>query len=120
MEDAMAKLFNKLPGFTQAPPGDERRVLRLLPKVLVFGSLLLTLPALLVRLLITLAPELESATLVSTVDIYSISLVVLHWTVVLTVGIAAFIIMVMKGPAYVADPYPLIETDEPDLPPPGQ
>jgi hypothetical protein len=27
---------------------------------------------------------------------------------------AAFIIMVMKGPAYVADAYPLDETDAPD------
>ena len=34
----------------------------------------------------------------------------------LTVGIAAFIIMVMKGPAYVADPYPLNESDTPDTP----
>lgn len=120
MENTMAKLFNKLPGFTKTPPGEERRVLRLLPKVLVLGSLLLTQPALLVRLLVTFAPELETATLVSTVDIYSISLVVLHWTVVLTVGIGAFIVMVMKGPAYVADAYPLIETDEPDLSRPGQ
>jgi hypothetical protein len=47
-------------------------------------------------------------------DIYVISLVILHWTVVVTVGIAAFIIMVMKGPAYVADPYPLDDADEPD------
>ena len=31
----------------------------------------------------------------------------------LTVAIAAFIVMVMKGPAYVADPYPLSDTDRP-------
>ena len=35
------------------------------------------------------------------------SLVILHWTMLLTVGIAAFIVRVMKGPAYVADAYPL-------------
>jgi hypothetical protein len=40
-------------------------------------------------------------------------LVILHWTVVLTVGIGAFIVMVMKGPAYVADAYPLVESDHP-------
>jgi cytochrome b561 len=49
-----------------------------------------------------------------TTDIYVISLVILHWTVVLTVGIAAFIIMLMKGPAYVADAYPLEEAATPD------
>jgi len=43
-----------------------------------------------------------------------ISLVILHWTVFFTVGIAAFIIMMMKGPAYVADPYNLDESDTPD------
>jgi len=91
----------------------ERRVLALLPKTLVMGSLLLGLPSLLARLLVKDALELGTTTLVSTVDIYSISLLLLHWAVVLTVAIAAFIVMVMKGPAYVADPYPLIETDEP-------
>lgn len=35
----------------------------------------------------------------------------------LTVGIAAFIIMLMKGPANVADAYPLPEADAPDAAP---
>lgn len=48
----------------------------------------------------------------TTTDIYVVSLVILHWTVLLTIGIAAFIVMVMKGPGYVADAYPLVEKDE--------
>jgi hypothetical protein len=36
---------------------------------------------------------------------------------VLTVAIGAFIVMVMKGPAYVADAYPLEDADQPS---PGQ
>ena len=51
-----------------------------------------------------------------TVDIYGISLLVLHWTVVFTVAIGAFIVLVMKGPAYVADAYPLEDADQPDQP----
>ena len=43
-----------------------------------------------------------------------ISLVILHWTAFFTVGIAAFIIMMMKGSAYVAVPYHLDESDTPD------
>ena len=40
--------------------------------------------------------------------------VVLHWTLVLTVALECFIVRVMKGPAYVADAYPLPgERDEP-------
>ena len=46
------------------------------------------------------------------VDIYVTSLIILHWTVLLTVGIYAFIVLAMKGPAYVADPYPMNDADE--------
>lgn len=35
-----------------------------------------------------------------------ISLVVLHWTLVLTLAICCAVVIVMKGPAFVADPYP--------------
>jgi hypothetical protein len=33
--------------------------------------------------------------------------VALHWTLVLAVGLGCLIVRVMKGPAYVADAYPL-------------
>jgi len=49
----------------------------------------------------------QAATRLQTVDILAISIVVLHWTAVFTVAIASLIVMVMKGPAYVADAYPL-------------
>ena len=35
-----------------------------------------------------------------------IALVSLHWTFVLAVAICCAIVIVMKGPAFVADPYP--------------
>lgn len=108
--------FNKLPGFKQTPPGQERTVLRRLPKIFILGSLLLGLPSLLSRLIPWSDGEAEIASRIMTVDIYTISLIILHWTIVFTVAIAAFIIMVMKGPAYVADPYPLEDADAPDAP----
>jgi len=89
----------------------ERVVLRRLPKILVIGSLLLALPALLARLVNALAPAVWSAGSLMSTDIYVVSLIILHWTVVLTVAIAAFIILVMKGPAFVADAYPLEEME---------
>jgi hypothetical protein len=33
--------------------------------------------------------------------------VALHWALVLTLALGCFIVRVMKGPAYVADAYPL-------------
>jgi hypothetical protein len=106
-------LFNRLPGFPSTPAGKERIVLRKLPRVLLLGTLLLTVPSLLARLIAT--PD--DALALTTTDIYVISLIILHWTVVFTVGIAAFIVMMMKGPAYVADAYPLNEAESLDAPP---
>lgn len=50
------------------------------------------------------------------VDIAALSIVVLHWTAVLTVAIAAFIVTVMKGPAYVADAYRVEDSEPPIVP----
>jgi hypothetical protein len=106
-------LFNRLPGFPRTPAGKERVVLRLLPRVFLFGTALLAAPSLLVRLI----SNPEDALTIMTTDIYVISLVILHWTVVFTIAIAAFIIKMMKGPAYVADAYPLDEAETLDAPP---
>lgn len=109
-------LFKRLPGFKQTPAGQERDILRWLPKVLTVGSLLLCLPSLGVRLWWAGAPDYEVGTIITTVDIYAIGVLILHWTVVLTVAIGAVIVMIMKGPAYVADAYPMEGMDRPDRP----
>jgi hypothetical protein len=45
----MVDLFTKLPGFQKAPAGLERKILRLLPKVLLVGTTVIALPSLIVR-----------------------------------------------------------------------
>jgi len=109
----MSPLFKKLPGFQKTPAGLERQILRRLPHVLWVGTLLAAVSAGLMRVLPWSGSEAEVATRITTVDIYLISLVILHWTVLFTVAIGAFIVMVMKGPAYVADAYPLSDADHP-------
>ncbi|MBQ0929905.1 hypothetical protein KAK07_02185 [Ideonella sp. 4Y16] len=113
----MVDAFQRLPGGRRTPPGLERRILRLLPKVLFHGSLLLLVPSLLVRLV---GEDASAAShLTDQVDFWVLALLFLHWNAVLTVAIGAFIVMVMKGPAYVADPYPMDRraADGPDHPP---
>lgn len=100
-------LFNRLPGFPKSAPGLEQRVWRRLPAALLWGTLL---PLSLSGLNRALAPDAalpgydERALLLWDYRMYGV--VLLHWTLVLTVGLACFIVRVMKGPAYVADAYP--------------
>lgn len=105
--------FNKLPGYRQTPAGPERVLLRRLPKALLLGTLGLALVAGVARLLPWSGSESEITTKLDLLDIYIIGFLVLHWTIVLTLGIGAFIVMIMKGPAYVADAYPLDDADQP-------
>ena len=42
-----------------------------------------------------------------------IGVVILHWTLVLTLAIYCGIVMLMKGPNYKADSYPMPDSDEP-------
>ena len=106
-------MFNILPGFQKTPPGLERPILRRLPAVLWQGTALLVLCALVVQLWPWDGTEAQVFTRITTAHIWLISLMVLHWTVVLTVAIGAFIVLVMKGPAYVADAYPMDEAEHP-------
>lgn len=105
----MSRLFNVLPGFTPAPPGMERVVLRVLPRSLLWGSLAVAVPAILLRCGLLVA----SAQLTTAVETFVLGALLLHWSAVLGIGIAAFIVMVMKGPAYVADAYPLNDAADP-------
>jgi hypothetical protein len=98
--------LNRLPGFERTAPGLEWAVWKKLPLVLAAGTLL----PLLVALLWWLAAD-DLPTPAQDRDFWLVmyrlaALVVLHWTVVLTVAIGCVIVMVMKGPAYVADAYP--------------
>lgn len=109
--------LRKLPGYRKTPAGMERHILRLVPRLLVWGSLALLLVSGFARLLPWNGSAAEIRVSLDRVDIYVISLVVLHWTVVVTLAIGAFIVMVMKGPAYVADAYPVQDADKPAEPP---
>jgi hypothetical protein len=104
-------LFEKLPDHQRSPPGLERTLWRRLPAVLFWGT---ALPLGLAALHVWAAsPADEAAAML--LGYKAIGLVVLHWTLVITMGFGCVIVMLMKGPAYVADAYPLHEHDP--LPP---
>lgn len=109
----MSPLFRKLKTQHTVAPGIERQILRQIPQVFIFGLMGLSLPSLLARLLPISGSVTEVQRWIGTVDIYVISLIVFYCTAIFTIGFGALIVMIMKGPAYVADAYPLIDFDKP-------
>lgn len=100
-------LFNTLPGFVRSAPGWEHRIWRRLPAILLWGTLL---PLALAGVNHALAPDLPASGASNGAlllwDYKMCGVVLLHWTLTLTVALGCFIVRVMKGPAYVADAYP--------------
>lgn len=103
-------LFNTLPGFVRSAPGWEQRIWRRLPAALLWGTLL---PLVLAGANHALSPAAPvsggSDAAVLLWDYTMFGVVSLHWALVLTLALGCFIVRVMKGPAYVADAYPLPE-----------
>jgi hypothetical protein len=104
-------LFNKLHG-RREPPGLERQILRKLPKVTLVGLMIPAALAVLVRILPP-EPGLDVAKHIKSVDIFAIASAITFFTAVFTVAIGCVIVYIMKGPAYVADAYPLQHSDRP-------
>ncbi|NRT57840.1 hypothetical protein [Sphaerotilus uruguayifluvii] len=104
-------MLKRLPGSVRAAPGLEWALWRRLPAMLLWGTLL---PALIVLARHLLADggttvQIERELMVWTYQM--IGVVVLHWSLVLTLALGCFIVRVMKGPAYVADAYEMEELD---------
>jgi hypothetical protein len=108
----MDRFFRKLHEH-HCPPGLERAIWRRLP-LAAFGSIFL--PICLSVAMRVLPPEgtaeaVEKAT--KTVDFFALGLAVTLLTGVFTVAIGCVVVMIMKGPAYVADAYDLNAAEEP-------
>jgi hypothetical protein len=104
-------MLNKLHG-RRVPPGLEWQILRRLPKITLAGSLIPVALAVLVRVLPS-EPGADVAKHIKTVDIFAIATAITFLTAVLTVAIGCIVVYIMKGPAYVADAYPLQHADRP-------
>lgn len=94
------------------PPGLERRILRQLPKALLIGTLIPIGLSLLVRLLPP-ADDIDPDKAILNIDIFSFATVLTFWAAVLTVAIGCVVVIIMKGPGYVADAYPVAHANRP-------
>lgn len=94
------------------PPGLEWTILRLLPKALLIGTVIPASLSVLVRFLPP-ANDADPAKAILNVDIFSFAAVLTFWVAVLTVAIGCVVVAIMKGPAYVADAYPVAHASHP-------
>ncbi len=107
--------LTKLPGYERTPYGFELRLLRMMPTVLLAGTVLPALMAGAARYFFTQGSVAEIARHVQTFDYVMIGVAVFIWTAVLTVSIGCVIVWLMKGPAYVADGYDVSHSDKPKV-----
>ena len=85
------------------PPGLERRIWRRLPKALVASVVIPAGLSVAARLLPPEGTAFEIARATRSVDIFALASGITAVTAVITVGIGCIVVMIMKGPAYVAD-----------------
>jgi len=109
----MSKLHNH-----RYPPGLEREILRKVPKYFLASILIPLFMVIFVRFslienLFTSTLE-EVAKLHTTIDYLAIAIFVSVLPIIVTVTIGCIIVILMKGPAYVADAYDVDDAEEPD------
>ena len=105
--------FKKIPHHYRATSGLEWRLWRKLPLITLAGTALPLLCLALVHLLAEPVLDASEARWIQMMDYVVGGVIIFHWSMVLTIGIGCVIVMVMKGPGYVADGYWVSHSDQP-------
>ena len=94
--------LKKIPGSVRSPSGLEWALWRKLPIILVVGTALPLLALLVAHQWLGDGSTAQARSL-QIFDYMVAGVVVFHWTAVATIAIGCVLVMVMKGPGYVAD-----------------
>jgi len=94
--------FNKLPGFIRTPSGFEWVLLKKLPLAFAIGT---AIPGTAITFIYFNNPTLNPEQLKTIFQCLGIIFSI--WFFVGAAAIGCVVVMIMKGPAYVADPYEL-------------
>jgi hypothetical protein len=103
------KYLKKLDGFKRSPAGLEWQIWQRMHVILAAGTLLPLMASAAIYVWDGLDPSTQSPRAVEQFFYVMVGLIVLNWTLVLTLAIGCVIVMLMKGPAYVADAYVMEE-----------
>lgn len=103
----MMNFFNKLPGFIKTPSGFEWVLFKKIPLIFSIGT---SIPSTIMLTLYfgndTLNPEQQKIIYQCLGVLFSV------WFFIGVVAIGCILVIIMKGPAYVADPYELPKENE--------
>jgi len=108
--------LKRRPGSRRAPAGLEWLLWRSLPALALAGLLV---PASVWVILRAIFPEAndpvaaETARWVERSGYALLGYVILHFSLLATITIGCIVVIVMKGPGYEADPYPLVDAERP-------
>lgn len=105
--------FTKLPHYQRANIGLEWRLWRKLPLIALVGTVLPLLCLALIYLCTDSEAYTAQARWLQMMNYVVGGVIVFHWSMVVTVGIGCVIVMIMKGPGYVADGYKVSHSDQP-------
>jgi hypothetical protein len=105
--------LQKIPHSVRTASGREWALWRKLPIIALLGTVLPLLGLLALHTMTDTDANPAQARWLQMADYFVGAVLVFHWTMVLTVAIGCVIVMVMKGPGYVADGYPVSHSDRP-------
>jgi len=105
--------LRKLPNSRRSPPGLEVSILRKLPTVTLASTFIPLACYVIAALYPDPAPGADAEKYLTGVGIAAIATVITAWTAIFTTAIGCAVVHLMKGPAYVADRYELIDSDKP-------
>jgi hypothetical protein len=104
--------LKKLPNSIRSASGLEWTLWRKLPLILLVGTAVPLAGAVALHVFTDQSSTADERWL-QTMDYMVAGVVIFHWTAVLTLAIGCVVVMLMKGPGYVADPMELSHSDKP-------
>lgn len=107
------KWLQKVPHSPRAASGMEWKLWRKLPWIALLGTALPLVALLVLHMLTNSDSSPSQARWLQMADFIVGAVLIFHWTMVATVAIGCVIVMVMKGPSYQADSYPVSHSDRP-------
>ncbi len=107
------QIMRKLPGFQRSPHGLEWKILRKTPIAFFYSGVVIGIFTLVAHWLPPQGPVDQVTKHLQLVDIMAIASLITVWTAIFTVAVGAFVVYMMKGPAYVADALDVPDSDEP-------